>query len=39
MVAERSLNLKSFIVIWNGDIRNENVGMSNDKQCVKTLSP
>ena len=35
MVAERSVSLKSFIAIQNGDIRNENVGMSNDKHCEK----
>ena len=35
MVAERSVYLKSVIAIWHGDIRNDNVGMSNDKQRAK----
>ena len=32
MVAERFVYLRSFMVTYNGDIKNENVGMSNDKQ-------
>ena len=35
MVAERFVDLRSFIEILNGNIKNENVGMSNDKQCEK----
>jgi len=33
MVAERSVNQRKFIVIWVGDIRSDNVDMSNDKRC------
>ena len=35
MVAERSVCLRKFIVIYTGDIRSENVDMSIDKRCVK----
>jgi len=35
MVAERSVTLRRYIVICIGKIRNDNVGMSNDKRCKK----
>jgi len=39
MVAERSINQKRFLFIKTEEIRIENVDISNDKQCDKTLSP
>jgi len=39
MVAELSVSLRKFVLIQIGDIRNENVDISSDKQCVETLSP
>jgi hypothetical protein len=39
MVAERSVNCRSSVVKYYGDIGSENTDMSNDKQCDKTLSP
>jgi hypothetical protein len=35
MVAERSIDLKRFVVTQTEEIRIENVDMSSDKQCVK----
>ena len=35
MVAERSVSLRKFMVTWIGNIRSENVDISNDKQCEK----
>jgi len=35
MVAERSVCLKRYILIYIEDIRSDNVDMSNDKQCKK----
>ena len=35
MVAERSVNLRRFMVTYIGEIRSDNVDMSSDKQCEK----
>jgi len=35
MVAERSVNLRRYILIYIWNIRIENVDMSSDKQCEK----
>ena len=39
VVAERSVCCRREFVKIRGDIRSENAGMSNDKQCEKSLSP
>jgi hypothetical protein len=39
MVAERFVARGSVFVKICGEIKVDNAGMSNDKQCEKTLSP
>ena len=35
MVAERFVGRRRFMMTYTGDIKSENVDMSNDKQCEK----